>query len=473
MKKIFCILFVIILLCLTCKPVSAEGPSTYETTVTVTNVSEDGGEIFLNFVNPDGSHQSEILSSSIDALETKLFNTFPIASGFTGSMIISSNVPLASSSNIIGKTADGSTMNYASYVGVSSGASSVFLPLLMDSNYGFNTYYSVQNTGSTEANVTINYSDNLSVPTITNLKPGAAVIIDNNTESHSARKFSATLETEGEIAVTVVEWADGSYGTQLSAYNGFPENYGTTNPIIPMVNQNNYGFWTSIPIQNLGNVASVVTLTYIPTKAGTTCTEKLTIPAGGLAEFGAYAHVFSPQTSGTTCTLGEKFVGIAIVTGNSQNVPLIGLMNQSTTIRADYEKAGALMSINPDLATAKIVFPESYQWFGNDSWWSSITVTNVSGSTLTAGDITCRGIGSANGSSVDIQWSNPSSLSNGSGWITDLFNNWGPLPNGFMGSVICESASVGKIVGTLNNLGHTASDTLDSYTLSEGLNVTP
>jgi hypothetical protein len=363
-------------------------------------------------------------------------------------------------------------MNYASYVGVSAGSDTVYLPLLMDTNYGFNTYFSVQNTSGSTVSVSIDYSDGLVVPDITGLEPGAAVIIDNQAESHSAKKFSAILTaTGGEIAVAVVEWADGQYGEQLFAFNGFAANQGSTNPVIPMVNQNNYGYWTAIPIQNLGDQETEVTLTYTPTKAGSACSETLTIPADEQAEFGAYAHVFGPQTPGTTCTLGETFVGAAVVTDNSTGQPLIGLMNQSTTIKKNYEKAGALMSMNPALATTKIVFPESYQWFGSYNWWSSITLVNVSGSSLSAGDVSCRGIGYEGSTPIDITWTNPSSIADGEGWITDLYYDWGPLPEGFLGGITCEAS--GEILGTLNNLGHNAPGTLDSYTLFEGISIAP
>ncbi|MDY6993801.1 MAG: hypothetical protein SVR94_14530 [Pseudomonadota bacterium] len=473
MKKLFAVAFTLLLLALMITPVSAQGPTSYSSTVTVTNITEETGVITLSFVNPDGTTESEVLTESIGPLETKFFSSFPISSGFKGAMFISSSVPVASTSDIMGKNSSGATMNYASFVGVSAGSTKVFLPLLMDSNYGFNTYFSIQNTSGSNVDVSIEYSDGTVVADILNLQPNAAVVVDNQEENHTAKKFSAILNATGDIAVTVVEWADGSNGKQLFAFNGFSENQGTTNPVISMVNQNNYGYWTSIPIQNLGSVDSVVTLTYKPTKAGTECSETLTIPAGGLAEFGAFAHVFTPQTPGTNCVRGQKFVGAAVVTGNSENVPLIGLMNQSTTLRGNYEKAGALMSINPALATSEIVFPEAYQWFGGSSWWSSITIVNMSGGTLAAGDISCRGIGTANSNPVDISWSNPSDLVNGSGWITDLYDDWGPLPNGFLGGIICTSASSGEIIGTLNNLGHTASATLDSYTLYEGINVSP
>ncbi len=473
MRKFSAILITLLLLGIFTASVSAQGPASYESTVTVTNVSDTAGTVHLVFYNPDGSVADDSIEDPIGALETKFYTSFPVSDGFEGSMVIESSVPLATSSTVIGLTSGDDPLNYASYVGVSAGSGSVYLPLLMDSNYGFNTFFSVQNTSGSPVDVAIDYSDGLVVSDIVSLDPGAAVMIDNQAESHSAKKFSATLTvTGGDVAVAVIEWADGSYGEQLFAYNGFASAQGSTNPVIPMVNQNNYGYWTSIPIQNLGGSSTVVTLTYTPTKAGTTCTETLTIPAGGQAEFGSFAHVFSPQTPGTTCVLGQTFVGAAVVTANSTNQPLIGLMNQSTTIMPSYEKAGALMSMNADLATAKIVFPESYQWFGSDSWWSSITLVNVSGYALPIGDVTCRGIGHEGANPVDTTWSNSSAIADGAGWITDLYNGWGPLPNGFIGGISCESAT-GEILGTLNNLGHTAPSTMDSYTLFEGISVAP
>jgi hypothetical protein len=459
---------VAILIGLMAVPVSAQGPSSYESTVAITNVSNTAGTITLQFYDPDGS-DAGTQSETIDPLETLYFQTFPVASGFQGSMVISSSVPLASSSTIIGS--DTAIMNYASYVGVSTGASSVYIPLLMDDNYGYNTYFSVQNTGTADVDVTIAYSDGLSA-SITDLAPGAAKIINNQSEAHTTKKFSATLTADGPIAVAVVEWADGSYGEELFAYNGFPSNQGTQNPVIPMVNQNNYGFWTSIPIQNLGTVDTTVTLTYYPTKEGAQCSETLLVPAGSSAEFGAYAFVFPEQTPGSDCAFGETFVGNAVVTGNTAGQPLIGLTNQGTTILEGYEKAGALMTINPAFATSKVTFPETYQWFGADKWWSSITIINVSGSTLPIDDVTCRGIGQAEGSPVDISWSNDTAIADQEGWIIDMYWDWGPMPEGFMGGITCESTS-GEILGTLLSLGHIASNTLDTYTLYEGINVAP
>jgi hypothetical protein len=468
MRKLAFLIIAIILVGAYAVPVAAQAPASYESTVAVVNTSSTAGTISFTFYNPDGTVADDSISDPIAAFETKFYTTFPVPDGFQGSMVIQSDVPLASTSTIMGKDAADSVFNYASYVGVSSGSGKVYLPLLMKDNYGFNTYFSVQNTGSAPIDVDIAYSSG-HTRTITALAPGASEFIDNQAEPHAILKFSAVLTTTGEIAVAAVEYGDGTSGRPLYAYNGFVS--GDTNPVIPMVNQNNYGYWTAIPIQNLGTVETEVTLTYYPTKAGNVCTETLTIPPGGDAEFGSYAHKFDPQTPGTTCQLGEKFVGIAAVTANSANQPLIALMNQLNNA-AGYDKGEVLMSIAPSTATSTIVFPEVYQWYGSYNWFTALTLTNVSGSELPAADISCRGVGSAAGNPVDVTWTNPDAIADGEGWITDLFDGFGPMPNGFSGSVICTSAT-GQIVGTNNTLGHGSINTMDAFILYEGINTTP
>ena len=146
MRKLVILLTALFLLGLTISPVSAQGPDSYRSTVTVTNVSETPGTINLIFYNSDGTVADDSIIDPIDALETKFYTTFPVSTGFEGSLIIQSDVPLATSSTVIGVS--GSPINYASYVGVSGGSNMVYLPLLMDENDGFNTFYSVQNTST-------------------------------------------------------------------------------------------------------------------------------------------------------------------------------------------------------------------------------------------------------------------------------------------------------------------------------------
>ena len=477
MKKISSIILVLFLLASSITPASAAGPSAYESTVNVTNTTGTAGSVVLTYYNPNGSVKATY-PDTIAANETKWYITLPgLTTSFEGSMVITSSVQLGAISTIIGKDAVSAPMGYGSYTGFSSGSSTVYLPLLMDSNYGFNTFYSIQNVSSAPVNVTIQYSDGLAVPAVSNLQPNASIKIDNLLEAHTAKKFSAILTATGPIAVSVVEWADGSYGNPILSYNGFSG--GITNPILPMVNEFNYDYWTAIPIQNLGSVATNVTLTYTPTKAGTACTETITIPAQGQVEFGSYAFIFnySPSTPpyqgmSDNCAYRTTFVGNARVTGNSANQPLVAIINQTTTIDAVApisDKGGTLMHIDPVSATSSVVFPDVRQWYGTEHWWSSLTITNLSGASLPIGNITCRAVGSDPGGPVNTTFSNSAAIANNAGWIVDLFKDYGPMANGFVGGVVCTSGTGAKIVGTANTLGHDTAAELDSYALYEGI----
>jgi hypothetical protein len=471
MRKFISILFVLAFLGALVVPVSAAGPASYESNVFVTNVTGGTGHITLDYFNSDGSIEATY-SDTLAAYETKWYITLPGLTGtFDGSMVISSDVQLGSVSTVIGKDSGGAAMAYAQYVGRPSGATSIYLPLLMDTNFGFNTFYSVQNVSTSPVDITITYSDGLAVPAINDLQPGASAKINNQSEAHSAKKFSAILTaTGGSITAAVVEWADGTYGNPLLAFNDFSG--GATFPILPMVNENNYGYWTALPMQNLGASATTVTISYVPTKAGSACTETMQIPAYGQTEFGSYAFVFagSPYTGwSSTCAHGAKFVGIGTVTSNSASMPLVGLINQTTTILPGSDKGGTMSSVNPAAATSTVVFPDVRQWHGTYNWWTSITITNLSGFSLPIGDVDCHVVGTDPGGAVNMTYSNTTAIANGAGWIKDLFNGWGPMDNGFVGGMVCVSTT-GKIVGTANNLGHTAAASLDSYTLYDGIN---
>jgi len=466
------LLIVLALMLAIAVPVSAAGPASYESSMNVTNTTGSTGHITLDYYNTSGSVVASY-SDTLDPYETVWYITLPgLSSSFDGSVVISSDVPLGSTSTVIGKDGSDVAMNYADYVGKSAGTGSVYLPLLMDSNYGYSTFFYVQNVSTSNVDVAITYSDGLVVSGITALAPGASAKIDNQAEAHTSAKFSATLTaTGGDIVAAVVEWGDGSYGNPLLAYNGFGN--GSQYPVMPMVNENNYGYWTAIPIQNMGGSPTTVTVSYTPTKAGTACTETMDIPAYAQREFGSYAFAYSgvPGTNwSTTCTLHETFVGSAVVTVNSAGMDLVGLMNQSSTLSAGTDKGGTIMTFNASDATDTVIFPDIRQWHGTYAWWSSITIVNLSGGTLAASDITCHAVGSDNGGPVDTTFSNSSSIADGAGWITDFYPGLSPLGDGFVGGVICVSGSGGEIVGMDNVLGMTSPGDLDALVSFEGIN---
>jgi hypothetical protein len=471
MRKSVYLVLIAVLLLLSFTSASAAVPDTYVSTVNVTNVGGTDGNINLKFYDSSGAEKASI-NDTILGYETKWITSFSgLASGFDGGMVISSDVPLASMSMLSGKDSGGNIKNYASYVGTSAGSPDVYLPLLMKNNYGYATYYYVQNTSTSSVNVSITYSDGVTA-SINNLAPNASTKIDNSSETHSVKDFSAKLNATGNIAVAVVEYSDGSKGDQLYAYSGFSS--GSPNPIFPMVNENNYGYWTSVNIQNMGTQDTIVTVSYSPSEAGTACTETQTIPAGQKRDFATYAFAFDPSiyphSVTTDCARYQKFIGAAVVTANSNNQNLVGIVNQ-INMGNDPNKGGALGSLNPSTATDTVVYPYVRQWVGSQQWWSSFTLINVSGGSIAAGDIQCRIKGQDNSGPVDTVISNPSSLPDGGAWIQQFFRKpIGPLNDGFEGGAVCTTTSGKAIVGASNILADGAGTAIDSLAVFEGVN---
>jgi hypothetical protein len=469
MRKLLFLSVVLSMVFFLVPPVQAQAPVSYESSVNVTNVSDTGGPINLVFYNPDGTVAANI-PDTINAYETKVYTSFPgIASGFSGSMIIESSVPLASMGMVIGKNSAVQAVGYASYIGTSVGSTTVYLPLLMSNNYGFHTFFHIQNTSSGDVNVNINYSDGVTGPVVNGLKPGASFKVDNRLEPGHVMDFTGIVQATGPVAVAVVEYNAGS-GNQLYSYNGF--NSGTTNPIFPMINENNYGYWTSANIQNVGTTTTTVTLSYTPTEAGSACYETQEIPPGQKRDFATYVFAYNksiyPHPITTNCVYKQRFIGGAVVTANSANQPLVGIVNQINTTD-DPNKGAALMSQNPDTASNTVVFPNLQQWVGSWNWWTSLTIINVSGGTLSTGDIQCNITGTSPGGPFTAILSNPAPLANGAGWLHQFYKDRSPLPNGFVGGAVCSTPG-GKIVGTMNILAANAGISIDSLGVYEGIN---
>jgi len=460
-KLFFVVISIALLIGFIYSPVAAAAPVSYESGILVTNLDTvNSGSIILTFYSPDGSTIATV-DDTIEAGKTNEYYPLPsdVPSGFNGSVVISSSVPIASTSNLAGKDANQNRTHWASYSAFSVGSSQAYLPLLMKNNYGYYTMYYVQNTGSADVDVSIVYSDGQTV-SITGLKPGSSKKIDQANETHAANTtFSAILTaTGGEIAVAVVE-----YGNQLFAYSGFGT--GSNTPMMPLVNSNNYGYWSSLLVQNVGSSDTTVTISYVPTKAGTACTETQLIQAGKAVRFAENAFTYAKAGLDTTCVLGERFIGTGFVTNNTANQPLVVVVNQVNG-SASENKGAAYSAFNPDTGGEKVILPIIHD--RNYGYWTSWTIVNVGTSTLAASSITCTVTGKDKyNNPVSVDFQNPSDLAPNSGWLEDNINK---IADGFLGGAICQGPSGSKLVSTVNQLGQGSSwSGIDSLLVYEGI----
>ena len=444
MKKFFS-LFLALALVLAILPVSSAQaqvppkPVGFESSIQIRNLSPDAGTITLAFYNLQGF----LVGTSEQAIqgnETLKFirTSMPIAAGFDGSVVVASNVPTAGMSNLHGLMNANDVMTYGAFTAFDSGATSVYLPTLMKGNWGYDTFFYVQNLGAADADITVTYSDGV-VETETGVKPGASAKFDQALETHTSTVFAATVEGTENIAVTVAQ-----NGPTLLAYNSFAA--GSLKPVMPLVQENNFGYFTGIQIQNIGNTPTDVTVTYTPSVFGTSCTETQTIPAGESTTFGTPA--FYQDGGNTTCVKGQQFVGSAAVTENSSSELLVAVVNQ---LNNKQKKGGAYNAFDPAMGGSGIIYPLIMD--RNWDYYTSWSIVNVGGADIAAEAIVCEVTGTdKDGNDVNVTLKNDEAVAAGASWT---LNHVGLIANGFVGGATC-NVTGGTVIGTANQFASTA-----------------
>jgi len=406
----------------------------YISGIQVANLQSDPATITLTAYNSDGSQNGTDLVDQIPGNGSKTY--FPISNvdaGFSGAVVISSDKNVAAISNIL--SSDFSAA--ASYVGRSSGATEVLLPLLNKDNAGiFTTWFSVQNASTDPASVNIAYSDSTNASA--SVQPGAAAVFYQSQENHNSPVFAGTVTGDKDVVAAVIQESD----KIIFAYTGFSG--GATNPVFPLINANNANYVTGLQIQNAGNQATSVTVSYTPSSAGAACTETQTVQPGASGTFALAAFA---NGSNSDCAAGAKFIGSAAVTGNSTSQPLVGIGNQLLP-GVNGEAYG---SFDPDAATNVVVMPLIMD--RNSNYFTGFNVQNVGGAST----------------SVNCTFSNSSytvsgTLSPGQA-LTDLQKD--KISDGYVGSGRCEGDAGSKIVAVVNQLQ--AGATNDQFLVYEGV----
>jgi len=426
-------------------PKSSFAAGTYSTGFQIQNLSGTTANVTITFY-PQGSATGTAVNTTVAGNGAKTYATLPdtVAAGFSGGAVISSDQNVASIVNVA-QSLNGSFNSGASYSGVSAGSKSVQLPVVFHNWFGFNTLFNVQNTGSSAAHITIAYSNGQS-DTATIL-PGSSTQFDQTSSTKLGTQFfgSALITSDVEVAAAVLEQGP----TTLLSYNGFGSTDTSTTPVFPLINTNNFGYVTQIGLQNTGNTATNVTVSYTPSSAGTACTETLNIPAKSSVAFGT-GFLNTSNVAGENCAK-TTFVGSAKVTANSASQPLVGVVNQ---LNQSLNKGGSYNGINPASGTAKVVFPIiNDRNFGYNTGFSIMNVGSV------ATKVSCSFTGTAVKQEI-------ASLAVGGTWTIQQQNK---IADKYNGSGTCTAtAANAKIVGVLNQVNGSA--TTDAFFVSNGVN---
>jgi hypothetical protein len=467
-KTVTLALILMLLLGLFVSPVSA-APTSYESAIQLVNLEAVTANVTLQFYNADGSVNVSV-GTTIPANSSVTF--YPLSdenlpgtgappAGFDGSAVVSSDRLIASISNVHGFQGTTPRVYNASFSAMAGGTNTVTIPTLMKANFGYNTHYKVQNAGGVATNVSVAYSDGTTAA-FNNLLPGASIKFDQATEAHTPKIFSGVVTSSASpIVVTVLEVGT----TTLFAFNGV--NVTSPTLVYPLVNANNFGYFTSILVRNVSaTTSSNVTISYTPSIAGTACTETRTIAPNSDVIFAENVFTFPGQRTSTlvstTCTAGTRFVGSGQITTNSGNVQLASVVNQ---LNPNGNKGAAYNALNPADGQQKVVFPLIMD--RNFDFWTSWSLTNVGSAQIAAGAVTCTVVGKdISGATVNVTVQNTAAIPVGQGWVKDNINTIG---NRFIGSASCVGPAGARLVGMVNEVNTVGS--FDTFLVYEGIPV--
>lgn len=398
-----------------------------------------------------------------------------VPAGFNGSVEILSDQPIVAVTNILEISGGGIRLG-ESYSGFNAGDTNFILPVLMRNNSGFNTWFSVQNTGTSAAQVTIDYtpapgSGNGTSATEgpVTIPAGAAKTFRQDTNAslsggdQNGLFIGLAKVTSTQPVVVAVNQENASSG-QLLTYNGIGQSSAAPTLIAPLLQSNNGGFFTSIAVTNVGTATTNVTINYSPnvaTGAGV-CPTPNPFTINNLAP-NTGTNVI--QINGTPFSdsqfSGCRYIGSATITSsNGQN--LVAVVNQ---LSINSNNASSYEAFNPASATSKVIVPLAQ----SGTAFSSIQVYNagtssVSGVTVAFGPNTTNEANPCpNPNPVNL----PNIAAGASVTLIQLagsFEGADPQFNGcrYVGSATVQGPSGSKLVAVVNQLAFTSGDALFS-----------
>lgn len=437
MKKVIVVVMMLGLLALGPAAVQGQGPSgtTWVSSFNVLNLDQsEDAHIVVDFYPEYGSGSSPVFSYGLDLLgpEESVEVYVPAVSGLANgrySVVLSADKPLAAVGTLGGEKAGTHFVGSYSGVAAEDAGSTVYIPALLRNYYGWTSFLTVQNAGSVATDLTVDYYEagNPSAvhqDSVAALPPGVSVDFDISESSYGTNlgtTFNGSAIVTSDEAVVVVDNQTTS-GGQTQSYNGFTA--GAMTLYIPDLYNNYYSWVSSINIQNMGTVATNVTVDY---SDGVTnyCNS---LPGGGSC------LLYQPVEGHTS---GTRFS--AIVTSDTTDV--VAIVNQAVNATGQAQtylgKAGG---------SQRVLMPKIMN--GYYGYVTSFTVQNI-GSGPTDITVSYSPYGSYPGTSYTVYGlAGEDSYQAYQGNDVNIPAGQHP-PLGYRGSVVVTS-SAEDIIGTVN-----------------------
>jgi hypothetical protein len=245
----------------------AQGPSGNWTSNISCQNQDDNIDAVVNlvFYEEDTGNDKIVATETIPAGKSMNFVITNLPTGSKGSLVVSSNTPVTCAVDH-SKNATGTTSNpyrFAASKGFEPDeiGPTMYVSQVEKDFWGWNSYIAIQNTSSTETDVTVSFVNRYgnSYPDVSFTIPGSSnhiLYLDEIETLPSMFIGGATIVADDgttPLAVTAAFYNDGSSSTtsQIHAFNGATT--GSNIIYAPYIVRNYYGYQSGITIQNVGD----------------------------------------------------------------------------------------------------------------------------------------------------------------------------------------------------------------------------
>lgn len=377
---------------LTAGAASWPNPGPGSADVTVMNIGTAAASVTAEYYDLNGSVAATKTRSSLAVNGTHDFlaSASGLPDGWQGSMVLSSTDNVASVATVkwAGGVDAGDDGDRGQYIGVTAGSTTVYCPALyqVDTAPLYSTL-SIQNTGSANANVSINFRDRNGVPYAGNpvtkvIKVNSQATIDLSTSAayFASKDGSAVITSDQPVAAVVaIHWPGRSstYGcpTQGNTKLYVPAQYRLTTGGTAAAD---YLLFSANVLMNLTANTANTTFHYIPRNpASATLDVPVQIPpysAKGLNTFNGGSVAAS-----TFDVLGTNWDGVVVIDSDQ---PLVGI-NNTNWGTAGGNKSATFNIVGPTDGSTAVYLPYQRRISPSGDWqeWSAAIVQNLSGST--------------------------------------------------------------------------------------------
>jgi hypothetical protein len=305
--------------------------TSFTTSVTYQNVSSVAASVTFSFY-PEGSADKKDVAVTLAAnAGSSLFlgSVTSLASGFTGSGVISSDQPIvATLVQLPASTSAVKNRPLTNGFDSSAGAQNFLIPTVLKNQFNTTTQFSVQNVDAGPVNLTVKFfavgsATPLDTETYNNLPAGAAKYYDAGKLAGLGTSFngSVRIEATGKVVAAALELS--TNGKAVSGFDGVSSGANTVYMASALCNFSAAKTNTSYAVQNIDTANSAhVVVTY-----SNGATSEADVVAGGKASFQGCAATGMTQGfsgSATITSTGAQIVAVGKVSGGGLSTAFSG-----------------------------------------------------------------------------------------------------------------------------------------------------